>query len=87
LITQEERITANFRDEESLITEVTGGNRELMHLSMEYRIPDAAQCISVPLRRTEVPDGLYHNGRDQDRRLKHRRLMLVIDGERPPIIC
>jgi len=41
---------ANFRDEESLITEVTGGNGDLMPLSIEYCMPDAAQCSSVPLR-------------------------------------
>jgi hypothetical protein len=86
LINQDERITPDFRDA-GLFTEVTGDNGKLMHLSMEYRMPDAALCNSVPLRRTEVPEGLYHNGRDQDRRLKHRRLMLGIDSERPPIIC
>lgn len=85
-IDPEERITVNFRDEQGLNAEVTGCSAELVDLSIETRVPHMKQTISVPLSRTEVSDDLSHYTRDPEHPLKHRRLMLVIDDERPSII-
>lgn len=85
-IDPEERVTVHFLDEQDLNAEVTGCNAELVDLSIETRVPHLKQHISVPLRLTEVSEDLSHYTRDPDRPLKHRRLMLVIDDKRPPII-
>ena len=85
-IDPEERITVHFRDEQGLVAEVTGCNAELVDLSIETGVPYMRQTISVPLSYTEVSEDLAHYTRDPDRPLKRRRLMLVIDDKRPPII-
>lgn len=85
-IDPKERVTVRFLDEEGLNAEVIGCNAELVDLSIETRVPHVTQRISVPLSRTEVSEDLSHYTRDPDRPLKHRRLMLVIDDKRPPII-
>lgn len=85
-IDPEERATVHFLDEQDLNAEVTSCNAEVVDLSIETRVPHFKQHISVPLRRTEVSEDLSHYTRDPDRPLKHRRLMLVIDDKRPPII-
>ena len=85
-IDPEERITVHFRDAHDLSAVVTGCNAELVDLSVETRVPHVTQRISVPLSRTEVSEDLAHYTRDPDRPLKRRRLMLVIDDKRPPII-
>jgi len=85
-IDPEERITVNFLDEQDLNAEVTGCNDELVDLSLETRVPHLKQHISVPLRRAEVSEDLSHYTRNPDRPLKHRRLMLLINDKRPPIV-
>ena len=85
-IDPEERITVNFLDEQDLNAEVTGCNDELVDLSLETRVPHVRQHISVPLRRAEVSEDLSHYTRNPDRPLKHRRLMLLINDKRPPIV-
>lgn len=85
-INPEERVTVDFLDEPGLNAEVTGCNDELVDLSLETRVPHIKQHISVALRRTEVSEDSSHYTRDPDRPLKHRRLMLVIDDQRPPIV-
>lgn len=85
-IDPEERVTVNFLDEQGLNAEVTGCNDESVDLSLETRVPHIKQHISVALRLTEVTEDLSHYTRDPDRPLKHRRLMLVIDEKRPPIV-
>ena len=85
-IDPEERITVNFLDEQGLNAEVTGCTGELVDLSLETRVPHTKQHISVPLRRTEVSEDLSHYTRDPDRPLEHRRLMLRINDNRPPIV-
>lgn len=85
-IDPEERVAVHFLDEQDLNAEVTGCSDELVDLSIETRVLHMRQQISVPLSRTEVSEDLSHYTRDPDRPLKHRRLMLVIDDKRPPII-
>ena len=85
-IDPEERVTVNFLDEQGLNAEVTGCTDELVDLSLETRVPHIKQHISVALRRTDVSEDFSHYTRDPDRPLKHRRLMLVIDDTRPPIV-
>ena len=85
-IDPEERVTVNFLDEQDLNAEVIGCNDELVDLSLETRVPHIKQHISVPLRRAEVSEDRSHYTRDPDRPLKHRRLMLLINDKRPPIV-
>ena len=85
-IDPEERVTVNFLDEQGLNAEVIGCNDELVDLSLETRVLHIKQYISVPLRRAEVSEDLSHYTRDPDRPLKHRRLMLLINDKRPPIV-
>ena len=85
-IDPEERVTVNFLDEQGLNAEVTGCNDESVDLSLETRVPHIKQHISVALRLTKVSEDLSHYTRDPDRLLIHRRLMLVIDDKRQPIV-
>ena len=85
-IDPEERVTVHFLDQQDLNAEVTGCNAELVDLWVETRVPHMGQTISVPLSRTEVSEDLAHYTRDPERPLKRRRLMLVVNDTRPPII-
>ena len=85
-IDPEERVTVNFLDEQGLNAEVTGCNDELVDLALETRVLHIKQHISIPLRRAEISEDLSHYTRDPDRPLKHRRLMLLINDKRPPIV-
>jgi hypothetical protein len=85
-IDPEERVTVHFLDEQGLNAEITGCNAELVDLAIETRVPHITQRISVPLSRTEVSEDLSHYTRNPDRPVKYRRLMLIIDDKRPPII-
>ena len=85
-INPEERITVHFLDEPDLNAEVTSCSAELVDLSIETRVPHIRQRISVALRRTEVSEDLSHYTRDPERPLKHRRLMLIINDKRPPVV-
>lgn len=81
-----ERVTVHFLDEQDLTAEVTGSTEELVDLALETRVPHLRQRISVPLRLTEVSEDLGHYTRDPERPLKHRRLMLIVNENRPPVI-
>jgi hypothetical protein len=85
-IDPEERVTVNFLDEQGLNGEVTGCSDEIVDLSLETHILHVKQHISVPLRRTEVSEDPSHYTRNPDRPLQLRRLMLLINDKRPPII-
>jgi hypothetical protein len=85
-IDPEERVTVNFLDEQGLNAEVAACSNELVELSFETRVPHTKQHISIPLRRAEVSEDPSHYTRDPDRPLKHRRLMLLINDKRPPIV-
>ncbi|HXC68178.1 MAG TPA: hypothetical protein VN638_12200 [Nitrospiraceae bacterium] len=85
-IDPEERVTVNFLDEQGLNAEVTGCNDQLVSLSLETRVPHIRQRISVPLRLTDVSEDLSHYTRNPDRPLKLRRLMLLINDQRPAIV-
>jgi len=85
-IDPEERVTVHFLDQRGLSAEITGCNDELVDLSIETNVTHMKQRISVPLSRTELSEDLSHYTRDPERPLKHRRLMLVIDDKRPPVI-
>jgi hypothetical protein len=85
-IDPEERVTVNFLDEQGLNGEVTGCDDEIVDLSLETHVPHVKQHISVPLRRTEVSEDPSHYTRNPDRPLQLRRLMLLINDKRPPII-
>ena len=82
-IDSEERVTVSFLDEQDLNAEVTDCTEVLVDLSLETHVPHFKQHISIPLRQAEV---LEDYTRDPDRPLKHRRLMLVINDKRPPIV-
>ena len=81
-----ERVTVHFLDEQDLTAEVTGSTEELVDLALETRVPHLRQRISVPLRLTEVSEDLGHYTRDPERPLEHRRLMLIVNEKRPPVI-
>ena len=85
-IDPEERIAVDFRDEEGLNAVVTGCNAELVDLSIETYVTHMKQTISVPLSHTEVSEDVSHYTRDPERPLKHRRLMLIVNNTRLPII-
>lgn len=85
-INPDERVTVHFLDARDLNAEITGCNGELVDLSIETNVTHMKQRISVPLSRTELSEDLSHYTRDPERPLKRRRLMLVIDENRPPVI-
>jgi len=85
-IDPEERVTVNFLDEQGLNGEVTGCSDEIVDLSLETHVPHIKQHISVPLRCAEVSEDPSHYTRNPDRPLQLRRLMLLINDKRPPII-
>lgn len=85
-IDPEERVTVNFLDEQGLNGEVTGCSDEIVDLSLETHVPHVKQHISIPLRCAEVSEDPSHYTRNPDRPLQLRRLMLLINDKRPPII-
>lgn len=85
-IDPEERVTVHFLDEKDLNAEVMGTTEELVDLAIENDVPHIKQRISVPLRHTELSEDLGHYTRDPERPLKHRRLMLIVNEKRSPII-
>jgi len=52
----------------------------------ETHMTHMKQTISVPLSHTEVSEDVSHYTRDPERPLKHRRLMLIVNNTRLPII-
>ncbi|HEU4684883.1 MAG TPA: hypothetical protein VFS39_10320 [Nitrospira sp.] len=82
----EERVTVQFDDERDISAEIRACTEQLVDLALDTRIPHMRQHISVPLSDVELSEDLSHYTRDPDRPLKHRRLMLIIRGRRPPVI-
>jgi hypothetical protein len=85
-IDPEERVTVHFLDAPDLNSTVTNCTDQLVDLSIETHVSYLRQNISVPLSQVEVAEDFSHYTRDPDRPLQRKRLMLVINGNRPPII-
>ena len=85
-IDSEERVTVHFLDSPDLNAEVTGCTDQLVDLSIETHVFHMKQHISLPLSQVEVSEDFSHYTRDPERPLQPSRLMLVINGKRPPII-
>jgi hypothetical protein len=85
-IDSEERVTVHFLDAPDLNAEVTGCTDQLVDLSIETHVFHMKQHISLPLSQVEVSEDFSHYTRDPERPLQTSRLMLVINGKRPPII-
>ncbi len=79
-------MTVHFLDEKDLNAEVTGTTEELVELAIETKVPHLKQRISVPLRLTEVSEDLGHHTRDPERPLQYRRLLLIVNENRPAVI-
>ena len=86
-IDPEERVTVQFLDAPDLNATVTDCTDQLVDLSIETsHVPHLRQQISIPLSQVEVAEDFSHYTRDPDRPLQRKRLMLVINEKRPPII-
>ncbi len=85
-IDPEARVTMHVLDALDLSAEVTGRTDHLVDLSIETHVPEMTQRISVPHKHTQVLKDLSHYTRHPGRPLQRRRLMLVIDEKRPPIV-
>ena len=85
-IDPEERVTVHFLDAPDLNAEVLGCTDQLVDLSIETHVPHMTQHLSVPLSQVEASEDFSHYTRDPERPLQSSRLLLVINGKRPPII-
>lgn len=85
-IDPEERVTVHFLDAPDLNAEILSCTRQIVDLSIETRVPHMQQHLAVPLSKVKVSKDGSHYTRDPERSLQPSRLMLVIDGTRPPII-
>jgi hypothetical protein len=71
-IDPEERVTVRFLDAPDLNAEVTGCTEQLVDLSLETRVPQMKQHISVPLSKLEGSEGCSHYTQDPERSLLFR---------------
>ena len=85
-IAPDERVTVRFLDVQELNAEVTGCSDQSVDLAIETHVTHMKQRISIPLSQLEVSEDPSHYTRDPDRPLKRRRLMLIVDEKRPPIV-
>lgn len=85
-INPEERITVQFDDQRDINGEVTGCSDQLVDLALETPVTHMRQEVSLPLSDVEVSEDLSHYTRDPDQPLRRKRLMLVVKGNRPPIV-
>ena len=85
-INPDERITVQFDDQRDLSGEVTACSDRLVDVTLDTSVTHMRQKISIPLSDVEVSEDLSHYTRDPDRPLKRKRLMLVVKGNRPPIV-
>jgi hypothetical protein len=85
-IDPEERITVQFDDERNLNAEVTGCTDQLVSLALDTTVPHMRQELSLPLSSVEVSEDFSHYTRDPERPLKRKRLMLIVQGKRPPVV-
>ncbi|MDC8448918.1 MAG: hypothetical protein LV473_11235 [Nitrospira sp.] len=85
-INPEERITVQFDDQPDINTIVTGCSERLVDLELETNIPHLPQKLSIPLSEIEVSEDPTHYTRDPDKPLQFKRLLLIVQGKRPPIV-
>jgi hypothetical protein len=81
-----ERITVQFDDQRDLSAEVTGCTEHLVSLSLDTAVPHIRQHISLPLNSVEVAEDVSHYTRDPQRPLQRKRMMLIVQGNRPAVI-
>lgn len=85
-INPEERITVQFDDQRDINTIVTGCTERLVDLELETDVPYLRQKLSIPLSEVEVSEDPSHYTRDPDKPLQFKRLLLIVNGKRPPIV-
>jgi hypothetical protein len=85
-VNPEKRITVDFLDAADLNARVTKCTRQLVLLSIETHVPHLSQHILAPLSQVEVLEDLSHYTQDPERHLQRKRLMLIINEKRPPIM-
>lgn len=87
-INPEERVTVQFDDQGDINTIVTGCSERLVDLELELatNIPHLRQKLSIPLSEVEVLEDPTHYTRDPDKPLQFKRLLLIVKGNRPPIV-
>ena len=85
-INPEERITVQFDDQRDINTIVTGCSERLVDLELETNIPHIRQKLLIPLSEVEVSEDPTHYTRDPDKPLQFKRLLLIVQGKRPPIV-
>jgi hypothetical protein len=85
-INPEERITVQFDDQHDINTIVTGCTERLVDLELETSVPHLRQELSIPLSELEVSEDPSHYTRDPDKPLQFKRLLLIVQGKRPPIV-
>ena len=85
-IDPEERITVQFDDQRDINAEVTGCTDQLVSLALDTTVPHIRQELSLPLSSIELSEDHSHYTRDPDRPLKRKRLMLTVQGKRPPVV-
>jgi len=85
-INPEERITVQFDDQRDINTIVTGWTERLVALELEPTVPYHRQKLSIPLSDVDVSEDSSHYTRDPDKPLQFKRLLLIVNGKRPPIV-
>ncbi len=85
-IDPKERVTVHFNDAPGLNAEITSCSERLVDLSIETPVPHMRHTISVPLNQVEISEDLGQCTRDPDRPLQRRRLILVVNDKRHPVI-
>jgi hypothetical protein len=85
-INPEERITVQFEDQGDINTVVTDCTERLVDVELETTIPHIRQKLSIPLSEVEVSEDPTHYTRDPDKPLQFKRLLLIVNGKRPPIV-
>jgi hypothetical protein len=85
-INPEERVTVQFEDQRDINTIVKGCSERLVDLELETNIPHIRQKLSIPLSDIEVSEDHAHYTRDPDKPLQFKRLLLIVNGKRPPIV-
>lgn len=85
-INPEERITVQFDDQRDINAEVLDCTERLVDVKLETTVPHLQQKLSIPLSEVEVSEDPTHYTRDPDKPLQFKRLLLVVNGKRPPIV-
>ena len=85
-VNPEVAITVDFLDAADLKAQVTKCTRQLVLLSIETHVPHLSQHILAPLSQVEVLEDLSHSTQGPKQYLQRKRLMLIINEKRPPIM-